>query len=253
MAENRIVVRLDQRLMQEGVIDALIEKDYKKVHDMLNTHVRKSGKILTEETFARGDQALRSWLMLLYKKGATQEKLTSYLRCGLAHLCFDFIESTYASIDADELVTRALVSFKNRGYQKSFFRVSAAEMASLEARKKAAKKKAGSKALASKKSAPSRPAKKKAVKKKAVVKKPVKKKAPAVKKSAVKKGAVKKTPSKKISGARAAVKKTSVKKKSTKKAAPKKVKARPGSGKKASPKKGGKDRKKSGILSRLFR
>ena len=197
MAEVRSVVRLDQKLIENGIIDPTLEKDYKKVHDMMNRHVRKSGKILTEETFIKGEQALRNWLMLLYKKGATQEKLTSYLRCGLAHLSFDYIESTYEQIDIDGLVTRALQSFKNRNYHNSFFKVSAAEMEKLEAKKRAAKKKAAKKTVT---------AKKKVVKKKAVKKKAVKKKT-VTKKTAVKKAVKKKTAAKK------AVKKKVVKKK----------------------------------------
>ena len=222
MAENRIVARLDQRLIKDGIIDALIEKDYKKVHDMLNTHVRKTGKILTEETFKKGDDALRSWLMLLYKKGASQEKLTSYLRSGLAHLCFDFIESTYERIDPDELITRALLSFKNRGYQKSFFKVSAAEIAKLQAKKKAAKKKAGVKAVKTVKSPKPKNTKKKAVKKKVapkIAKKASAKKAVRKKVAAVKKGTVKKTPAKKKPAD--ATKKAAAKKGATKKPAAK--------------------------------
>jgi len=227
VAENRIVVRLDQRLIKDGIIDALIEKDYKKVHDMLNTHVRKTGKILTEETFKKGDDALRSWLMLLHKKGASQEKLTSYLRCGLAHLCFDFIESTYESIDPDELITRALLSFKNRGYQKSFFKVSAAEIAKLKAKKKAAKKKAGEKAVKTVKSSKAKNSKRKAVKKKPAskaVKKAASKKGAVKKAAAVKKGTVKKTPAKKAGAG--ASKKAAVKKSSAKKSAAKKPAAK---------------------------
>ncbi len=241
VAENKIVVRLDQKLMQDGSIDASIERDYKKVHDMLNTHVRKTGKILTEETFEKGNQALRTWLMLLYKKGATQDKLTSYLRCGLAHLCFDYIESTYKSIDIDELITRALLSFKNRGYQNSFFRVSPAEMAQLEARKKAARKKAVKKKVVSKKSTrKAKAVKKKAVKKKsASPKKPLKPKP--IKKKAVKKKTVKKTVRKKAT----AKKKISVKKSSSKKTMKKKpVKKNKSAGKSKKARKG--------IFSKLF-
>jgi flagellar biosynthesis GTPase FlhF len=246
VAENKIVNRLDQRLMQDGTVDASIEKDYKKVHDMLNMHVRKTGKILTEDTFDRGDEALRAWLMLLYKKGATQDKLTSYLRCGLAHLCFDYIESTYESIDTDELITRALLSFKNRGYQNSFFRVSAAEMAHLEARKKAAKKKAVKKKTVSAK----KPSKSKAVKKKASKKRTVKKKTASVKRQsklkAVKKKTVKKRPAaKKSVKKKAPVRKVAAKKKSSKKPLKKKITKKAINSKK-------KKKAKKGILSRLF-
>ncbi len=99
-------------------------RDYKHVHSMLNNYMRRSGKELTQENFDKGDQKLRDWLMILHKEGASQEKLTSYLRCGLAHLSFDFIASQNRDLDNDELVTRALQSFKHRKYHKKFFRKS---------------------------------------------------------------------------------------------------------------------------------
>ncbi|HNW26930.1 MAG TPA: hypothetical protein PKN50_00520 [Spirochaetota bacterium] len=184
MAEAKLVADLDKKLMEEGIIDPRYMEDYKKVHSMLNTHVRKTGKILSEETFDRGDQKLRKWLMVLFRQGAPQEKLSSYLRCGLAHLCFDFIESSYHAISADDLVARAIQSFKMRNFHKTYFRVAPTEIkASSGKKKKAAKKKV-------KKSTPRRKAaKKKAVKKKPAAKKTVKKKSVkrTVKKKAVNK------------------------------------------------------------------
>jgi len=240
MAEVRNVVRLDQKLIENGIIDPTLEKDYKKVHDMMNRHVRKSGKILTEETFVKGEQALRNWLMLLYKKGATQEKLTSYLRCGLAHLSFDYIESTYEQIDIDGLVTRALQSFKNRNYHNSFFKVSAAEMEKLEAKKRAAKKKAVKKTVTAKKKAVKKKAvKKKVVKKKAAAKKVAKKKV--VKKKAVVKKAVKKKVAKKTVKKKAAVKK-----------AVKKSTAKPKKGAGGKVKKKVLKKQKEGLFSKFF-
>ncbi len=149
MAESKIVIKVDQKLIDSSIIDPAYEYDYQVVHNMLNTHVRKSGKILTEETFHKGDEALRSWLMTLYKQGASQEKLTSYLRCGLAHLCFDFIESTYAQIPPEDLIARTLQSFKLRNYHNCFFKVS---QSALETPKKKAVKKVIKKKIVKKKS-----------------------------------------------------------------------------------------------------
>jgi len=94
MAESKIVSNLDRKLIEESILDPVYREDYQIVHSMLNERMRQTGKILTEETFKKGEDALREWLAVLSKQGASQEKLTSYLRCGLAHLCFDFIEST---------------------------------------------------------------------------------------------------------------------------------------------------------------
>jgi hypothetical protein len=122
MADSKVVVKLDQRLIAEKVIDRAYKDDYQTVHRMLNALIKKSGGILTEKTFEKGETKLRKWLISLYKKGASQDKLTSYLRCGLAHLSFDFIESSYKSIDVDDLITRALLSFKKRDFNKTYFK-----------------------------------------------------------------------------------------------------------------------------------
>ena len=55
-----------------------------------------------------------TWLLTLHKQGASQEKLTGYLRCGLAHLNYDYIESQYRQIGIEDLVTRTLLSLKKR-------------------------------------------------------------------------------------------------------------------------------------------
>jgi len=207
MADSRIVQKLDEKLIADGVIDSAFRDDYQKVHSKLNSHLKKSGAILPEKTFEQGEQNLRKWLFELYRMGASQDKLTSYLRCGLAHLSFDFIESSYKSIDDEDLIARALVSFKNREFHKTYFK--AAEIKRSPVKKK--------------------PVKKKAVKKKPVKKKPVKKKLKKTAKKSSRK--IAKRTSKKIVKKKAgkSVKKKSVRKKkpAVKKSRKAKRKARP--------------------------
>jgi len=211
MADSKIVTKLDEKLIEKGIIDSVYKDDLKKVHTMLNTHVRKNGKILTEETFKKGDEKLRDWLMLLYKKGASQEKLTAYLRCGLAHLSFDFIESAYKTIATDDLITRALQSLRKRNYHKAFFKVSSSKLEKprkVKAVKKKSTKKVIKKATKKKTSLKKTSAK---TKKKTSTKKSVKSK------TAVKKKVVKKAASKKTNAKKKTVKKTTVKKPAQKK------------------------------------
>jgi len=249
MAESKIVSNLDRKLIEESILDPVYREDYQIVHSMLNERMRQTGKILTEETFKKGEDALREWLAVLSKQGASQEKLTSYLRCGLAHLCFDFIESTYETI-----LTRAMQSFKLRDYHKTYFKASGSS------RKVTPK-------AAVKKSAKKTPAKKASVKKaavKAVKKKPVKKTAvkkaaektvkKTVKKTEIKKktAAKKKTPVKK-SSLKAVKKKAAVKKAAAKKSSVKGVKNK-AAVKKTVKKTSKKTEKKenSSFISRLF-
>lgn len=138
MAEAKQIKILDERLIEAEIIDESYVKDYSKVHKLLNSHIRKHGKILSDDTFKKGDEVLRDWLNILYRQGASQEKLTSYLRCGLAHLSYDYIDSTYEQIDKEDLLTRAMQSFKKRRFQKSFFKPPAEKKA--ESSKSAADK-----------------------------------------------------------------------------------------------------------------
>ena len=124
MADKSIVYKLDEKLMKDGVIEKIYTKDYQKVHTFLNKQVKKYDKALKEEDFSVGENDLRNWLNTLNKQGASQEKLTSYLRCGLAHLCFDYIDLKVSDINAQEHATRALQSFKKRKYNKSYFKES---------------------------------------------------------------------------------------------------------------------------------
>ncbi len=188
MADSSLIAALDQKLMENDIIDPAFMNEYKKVHVLLNTYVRNSGKILTETNFEKGDQKLREWLQSLSKKGLSQEKLTSYLRCGLAHLCYDFIQSSYKSISNDDLITRSIQSFKMRNYNNSYFKTAVSKIDE-PVKKKAVKKPAAGKKEKS-------PVKKISVKKtakKTVVKKSSTRKKTAVVK-AVKKATLKKTP-----------------------------------------------------------
>jgi hypothetical protein len=185
MANSYIISNLDRKLIEDGTIDIAYHSDYQLVHDLLNSHIRKTGRILSEDTFRKGDAILRKWLMTLHKKGAGQEKLTSYLRCGLAHLSFDFIDSSYESIPVDDLLSRALKSFKLRDFHNCFFKASESQIKSSKkkkpssikknAKKSAVKKKTAKKPSAGKKPKPKIKAEKKSVKAKSGIKKSPKK------------------------------------------------------------------------------
>ena len=125
MAVTKIVKELDSKLMEDGTISKEFEADYQKVHKMLNTFVKQTGGQVTAENFKKGEDTLRDWLMILYKQGATQERLTSYLRCGFAHLSYDFIstQEENAGLASGELITRALQSFKKRKFNTKYFKL----------------------------------------------------------------------------------------------------------------------------------
>lgn len=122
MADKKIVAKLDKKLTEQGIIKKEFEKDYEKVHTFLNKNNAKYDKYLRNDDFKKCENDLRSWLITLNKQGASQEKLTSYLRSGMAHLCFNYIRLKGENPQADEHVTRALKSFKKRNFDKTFFK-----------------------------------------------------------------------------------------------------------------------------------
>ncbi len=232
MADKKGIAKLDEKLVSMRLIPRQMLAELPLVHRKMNSIIKKTGAILSDDVFETGNLALRKWLQLLSKQGASQAKLTAYLRCGLAHLTYDYTESQYKQIDGDDLVSRSILSLKMRKLHTSFFKP-ATEPKAAPAKKKAtpAKKIKAIKKTAPKKTAPKKPAAKKPVAKKTAVKKnpakakavakktpankakpaaskakapakkakpPVKAKAPA-KKATVKKTVAKKTPTKKPS------------------------------------------------------
>ncbi len=252
MADKMGIAKLDQKLVSMRIIPKKYAAELPLVHRKLNSIVKKTGAVLTEDVFQTGNAALRAWLNLLFKQGAAQEKLTAYLRCGLAHLSYDYVESQYKRIGSEDLVTRAIVSLKGRKLHVSFFKpvVETAKATSkprstrkiepvlktlayrkAPAKKDSVKKSSTGKKTPKPKSAVKKPPVKKAGSRKISVNKPVLKKKARVKtdakKTAAKKPAVKKAPSKKVTAKKPSLKKTSAtnataKKVSSKKTSPKK-------------------------------
>lgn len=212
MADQRGISKLDEKLIGANIIPKSLAGDLPLVHRKMNAILKKTGAILTDAIFETGNEALRKWLNLLHKQGASQEKLTAYLRSGLAHLTYDFIESQYHQIDLDDLVSRTLVSLKNRNLHTSFYKAPA-----LPDKKAAKKAKTATKKIKAIKKvdlankAPG--AAKKASSKKTVTKKPPVKKASAAKKATTPKKPVKKTTATKAPAKKSSVKKTVAKKK----------------------------------------
>ncbi len=124
MADKKVVAKLDSKLIEQGIINGDFEKDYVKVHTFLNKNNATYDKYLKDDDFKKCEADLRKWLITLNKQGASQEKLTSYLRSGMGHLCFNYIRIKGEKISGDEHVTRALKSFKQRKFDKTFFKAS---------------------------------------------------------------------------------------------------------------------------------
>jgi hypothetical protein len=213
MADKQGISKLDRKLVSAKILKGAYKADFPLVHRKMNSIIKKTGRVLSDEVFEKGNKALRKWLDLLDRQGASQDKLTAYLRCGLAHLTYDYIGSQYKKIGVDDLLVRTMGSLKNRKLNASFFKPreegAGAGGAKAKAKakpkkkiepvyrtlafkkraKKAGSRKTGAKKPAVKKAGAKKLAAKKTVKK-AVAKRAVKK---TVKRSAVKKPAARKS------------------------------------------------------------
>ena len=175
MADKKGIVKLDEKLVSMRLIPRKMLIDLPLVHKKMNSILKKTGAVLSDEVFETGNLALRKWLQLLSKQGASQEKLTAYLRCGLAHLTYDYTESQYHQIGIDDLVSRSILSLKMRKLHTSFFKPTA------EPKPVPAKKSTAGKIKAIKKSDMKKPAAKKTTAKPKAKGKPVAKANPVAK------------------------------------------------------------------------
>ena len=258
MAQKKLTEMLDEKLVKGKIIDKKFIDDYPLVHRKMNSIIRKTGKILSDAVFDKGDAAVREWLLRLYKQGASQEKLTGYLRCALAHLSLDFIDSTYKKIDDEDLITRAILSFKSRKLHKTFYKVPVGEKVKVKPVKKSAKKSTAKKSTAKKSTAKKSTAKKSTAKKstakKSTAKKSTAKKSTA-KKSTAKKSTAKKSTAKKSTAKKSTAKKSTAKKSTAKKSTAKKSTAKKSTAKKSTAKKSTakKSTGKKGLIRKFLR
>ena len=120
----------DEYLIERGY---LVEGyDYNIVHSRIDYGVKWYGGNHREIDEWHSEEGLRSWLNGLVSKGAYQEKLTVYLRCGLFHLALDDADvrqydedpEGYENLPWDKIFEGALKSAIKRGYHKKYFKKS---------------------------------------------------------------------------------------------------------------------------------
>ncbi|WP_061261771.1 hypothetical protein [Leptospira interrogans] len=181
MTDSALIQKLNARLIDEGILDRTFEENYSIVYQKLNEEIFKiENPSLPEINFELGEKFLKNWLTGLSHQGISQDKLTNYLRCGLAHLSYEYIKSNDQEIEIDDKIESTIVFFKNRNFEKSFFRSNNKEkMAapkSIPTQKAAGKKTIPKKKKLIKKKISKKKASKKIQKKKTVKKKILKKK-----------------------------------------------------------------------------
>ncbi|EJO77690.1 hypothetical protein LEP1GSC045_1444 [Leptospira interrogans serovar Pomona str. Kennewicki LC82-25] len=112
MTDSVLIQKLNARLIDEGILDRTFEEDYSIVHQKLNEEIFKiENPSLPEINFELGEKFLKNWLTGLSHQGTSQDKLTNYLRCGLAHLSYEYIKSNDQEIEIDDKIESTIVFF----------------------------------------------------------------------------------------------------------------------------------------------
>jgi hypothetical protein len=119
MPDIELLTGLDRALIDRGIIAGAYAGEYYEVHATMKRFRAGTGVYFSTKNLAGGESYLRKWLARLGAQGAPRKKLTSFLRCGLAHLCHDFIEFTFECIPPEEIVEKALASFMSRNYHRA--------------------------------------------------------------------------------------------------------------------------------------
>jgi hypothetical protein len=119
MPDIELLTGLDRALIDRGIIAGEYAGEYGDVHAAMTRFRAGTGVYFSTKNLADGESYLRKWLTRLGAEGAPNKKLTSFLRCGLAHLCHDFIEFTFECIPPEEIAEKALASFMSRNYHRA--------------------------------------------------------------------------------------------------------------------------------------
>lgn len=142
MPDIELLTGLDRVLIDNGIIEETYTGEYYTVHEAMKRFRAGTGVYFSTRNLAEGEAYLRKWLARLGTKGAAKKKLTSFLRCGLAHLCYDFIEFTFECIPPEEITQRALLSFTGRNYHRATLSAGTKKPPKTVGKKSAKKKKA---------------------------------------------------------------------------------------------------------------
>ncbi len=121
MTDIEVLTIMDRALIEQGIIDPGFSDACLPVHEIMRQFRAETGRNFSTADLQHGEKYLRRWLRKIRDEGASEAKLITMLRSGLGHLCYDFIEFTYEMIGPEEIVRKAILSFKNRNYHTAVF------------------------------------------------------------------------------------------------------------------------------------
>ncbi len=117
----------DEYLVERGYLEAGL--NYDAVHDRIDMGVRWYGGAHRQLDRYHSEPGLREWLDQIANLNTSQNTLTQYLRCGMAHFALDEADRTWYDKDPDayddlpwETVFHgALQRFIQRGWSRKYY------------------------------------------------------------------------------------------------------------------------------------
>lgn len=111
--------RFSERLKEKGVINE--ETEIEMIHDRINRDGYFVGRDQRQADYFHDIEAIRSWINS-WAHLANQDTKTDYVRLALGHFVLENIESRKEYSDEKNLFWRSLISFKLRGFHRTFFK-----------------------------------------------------------------------------------------------------------------------------------
>ena len=112
-------LKFDEYLKEHGIIHGYTYAN--TVHDRMDRGIIVWGSEHREIDFYHSEEGIREWLRG-FSHLAYQETLTDYLRVAMGHSVLDDMASRFPRKNEKELMKSAYRSFKQRGFNRKYFR-----------------------------------------------------------------------------------------------------------------------------------
>lgn len=104
--------------------------EYDIVHNRLDDGSRKYGSHHRDMDIYHTEDGIRYWLQGMSNRNASQEKLTAYLRCALAHIALDMAETEIrenlqedtVKMPEEELFEYAMTIIDREGLMRKYYK-----------------------------------------------------------------------------------------------------------------------------------
>ena len=114
----------DEFLAAKGIIPPDLVRECRRVHARMDKRAATIGPAHRECDRFHDETGIRGWLDNLYCQGASQQKLTGYVRTALGHEALDAVSSDYPDEDAGFRFRRAWDRMRRNGLHRTYYKPS---------------------------------------------------------------------------------------------------------------------------------